>query len=155
VRRVAVADRFLDERFHFAMDWELWLRLSRSSTLHRINRVLAIDRDQPGRKINTWQAVLDADRQRLAADYGIRLDPWYQRLGGFYELALRLMPPHAVAASPAWARLRYQALGIQEEAIALRRALRAAEVERRLRYPRVRAYTHIGPAGVRVMFTDN
>jgi hypothetical protein len=22
--------------------------------------------------------------------YGIRLDPWYQRLGGLYELALRL-----------------------------------------------------------------
>ena len=97
-RRAALGDRFLDERFQFAMDWELWLRLARSSTFHRLDRVLAIDRDQPGRKINTWQAVLETDRQRLATTYGIRLDPWYQRLGGFYELALRL---GGVPANPA------------------------------------------------------
>ena len=52
-RRKALGDRFLDERFQFAMDWELWLRLARSCRFHRLNRVLAIDRDQPGRKINT------------------------------------------------------------------------------------------------------
>ncbi len=89
-RREALGDRFLDERFQFAMDWELWLRLARSCTFHHLNRVLAIDRDQPGRKIHTRQAVLEADRRRLATMYGIRLDPWYQRLGGFYELALRM-----------------------------------------------------------------
>jgi len=89
-RRAALGDCFLDERFQFAMDWELWLRLARSGTFHRLNRVLAIDRDQPGRKINTWQPVLETDRQRLATMYGIRLNPWYQRLGGFYELGLRL-----------------------------------------------------------------
>ena len=90
----------LDESFHFAMDWELWLRLGRTHRFGRMNRVLAIDRVQPERKTKTWLDVLEADCERLAETYGAG-GPWYRfprtvrawdrvaRLGGaFKALAL-------------------------------------------------------------------
>ncbi len=75
-RRRAIEERFLDESFHFAMDWELWLRLGRNLRFVRMPRVLAIDRAQPERKIKTQEAVLEADRARLGHMYGVNL-PWF------------------------------------------------------------------------------
>jgi len=75
-RRRAIEEEFLDESFHFAMDWELWLRLGRARRFVRMSRIVAIDRIQPERKMKTQEAVLEADRARLGEMYGVRL-PWY------------------------------------------------------------------------------
>lgn len=79
IRRRAIEKQFVDESFHYAMDWELWLRLAQACRFHRIDRVLAIDRTHPGRKIKTWGDVLEKDTERLAASYGVGR-PWYFRL---------------------------------------------------------------------------
>jgi glycosyltransferase involved in cell wall biosynthesis len=79
LRRSALADGFVDESFHYAMDWELWLRLGRDHRFMRIDRVLAVDRTQPDRKIKTLGETLEADTKRLAGEYGVGR-PWYFRL---------------------------------------------------------------------------
>jgi glycosyltransferase involved in cell wall biosynthesis len=76
VRRSAIAAPMLNDEFHFAMDWELWLRLARKNRFARIDRVLAVDRSQPDRKILTQQDVLAADRRRLEKMYGVRPVAW-------------------------------------------------------------------------------
>lgn len=79
IRRSALAAGFVDESFHYAMDWELWLRLGMGHRFQRINRVLSVDRTQPDRKIKTWGEVLEADTKRLSETYGVGR-PWYFRL---------------------------------------------------------------------------
>lgn len=72
VRRSALRDRLVDESYHFAMDYELWLRLLKSGArFHRIDRVLAIDRAQRMRKSMTILDVLESDMQRLRDEYGV------------------------------------------------------------------------------------
>lgn len=72
VRRRVIDSMFVDESFHFAMDYELWLRLARQGAhLARIDRVLAIDRAQRDRKSMNILHVLEADTQRLRATYGV------------------------------------------------------------------------------------
>jgi len=90
IRRSALVERFLDESFHFAMDWELWLRLGLTHRFAKMNRVLAIDRVQPDRKTKTWLPVLEADCVRLAEMYGAR-GPWYKypRLLSVYDRVIR------------------------------------------------------------------
>jgi len=77
IRRRALESGFLDESFHFAMDWELWLRLARERKFGRMRRVLAIDRVQPDRKIKTWLDVLEQDCERLGEMCGVG-GPWYR-----------------------------------------------------------------------------
>jgi glycosyltransferase involved in cell wall biosynthesis len=80
VRRRAIEDAFLNEGFSFAMDWELWLRLSLTRRFARLDRVLAVDRTHRERKILTWLPVLEADTRRLEAMYGVwRPDNWRWR----------------------------------------------------------------------------
>jgi hypothetical protein len=79
VRRRALSGGVADESYHYAMDWELWLRLGLDHRFLRIDRVLAVDRTHPERKIRTWGDVLEADTKRLAATYGA-MRPWYFRL---------------------------------------------------------------------------
>jgi len=43
------------------MDWELGLRLGEAHRLARMNRVLAIDRLQPGRKMKTMESAGEQD----------------------------------------------------------------------------------------------
>jgi glycosyltransferase involved in cell wall biosynthesis len=71
LRRRVIEERFLDDSFQFAMDWELWLRLGLTCTFKRMGRVLAVDRLQPDRKMKTWLPVLEKDRARLVAMYGV------------------------------------------------------------------------------------
>lgn len=71
LRRRTIEDRFLDASFHFAMDWELWLRLAQSHRFKRMPRVVAVDRLQPERKMKTWLPVLEKDRERLGRMYGV------------------------------------------------------------------------------------
>lgn len=97
MRRAAIARRFLDGSFHFAMDWELWLRLMQTHRFGRLPKVLACDRVQPDRKIKTWLHVLEQDCERLGELYGVG-GPWYKyprtvtayntvaRLGGLWQM---------------------------------------------------------------------
>lgn len=71
IRRSAIEERFLDESYQFAMDWELWLHLAESHRFARIDRVLAIDRLQPERKMKTWMPVLLENTERLMTTYGV------------------------------------------------------------------------------------
>ena len=60
IRRSAVGDRLVDDTFHYAMDYELWLRLAGRSRFARLDRIVAIDRHHLDRKSYTW---LDADKR--------------------------------------------------------------------------------------------
>ncbi|MEI7815303.1 MAG: glycosyltransferase family 2 protein [Coriobacteriia bacterium] len=71
IRRRAIEDAFVNEDFHFAMDWELWLRLSQTRKFARLDRVLAVDRVQADRKMLTWLDVLEADMNELEKMYGV------------------------------------------------------------------------------------
>ena len=78
IRRSALGDRAVDESFHFSMDRELWLRLLRDHRrFARLDRVLAIDRHHPTRKVYTRPDLSRADEVRLVAEYGV---PPHRRL---------------------------------------------------------------------------
>jgi len=74
-RRRALVDRFVDERFEFAMDYELWLRLATRRRFARYDRVIAIDRVQPERKTQRLLHVMRSDVRRLSAAYGVVHSP--------------------------------------------------------------------------------
>lgn len=114
IRRAAIAEPFLDESFHFAMDYSLWLRLlTAGHRFARIDSVLAIDRHQPDRKSSTITDVHAANLARLAHLYDLRLSAEFdavrssfyvrQRLHGA-RLIPRLRPPFAFSAPPEWKR---------------------------------------------------
>lgn len=91
VRRRALSAGFLDKSFQFAMDWELWLRLeSEGRHFARIDRILAVDRTHPERKMKTWVPVLQAERPRLAERYGVSMPFFYAPLDRAYHVASRL-----------------------------------------------------------------
>ncbi len=72
IRRSALGDSLVDGTFHFAMDYELWLRLlSQGRRFARIDRVLAFERVQPSRKTLQLFDVLEKDTAELNARYGI------------------------------------------------------------------------------------
>ena len=71
IRRRALTQPMLDETYHFAMDYELWLRLERGGRrFARIDRIVAVDRHQPARKGVTMTDVLASDYERLASTHG-------------------------------------------------------------------------------------
>ena len=71
IRRGALGAVFADESFDFAMDYELWLRLSATAPFARINRILAIDRHHDMRKSTRMLGTLDKELERLRERYGI------------------------------------------------------------------------------------
>lgn len=71
MRRRALADRFVDERYGYRMDRELWLRLARDRAFSRIPRILAIDRHHADRKSLTRPDLGAADLARLKREYAI------------------------------------------------------------------------------------
>jgi len=79
VRRSALSDPMLNEEFHFAMDYELWVRLADSGAhFRRLDRLLAIDRHQELRKSSTIKDVHSANLKRLAEMYPMRLGPEHE-----------------------------------------------------------------------------
>ena len=71
IRRSALSDPMLDATYHFAMDYELWLRLDREGhQFRRISRIVAVDRHQTRRKGETMTEVLHSDLARLAETHG-------------------------------------------------------------------------------------
>lgn len=91
IRRTAIADVLVDESYHFAMDYELWLRLlSAGRHFHRMDRVLAIDRGQRQRKSSTSLDILSADIERLGAMYGVEAGKWPRSLSAAHAVGCRI-----------------------------------------------------------------
>lgn len=79
MRRSVLGGVMADEDFHYALDWELWLRLAAEGRrFRRMDRVLAIDRTHPQRKIMTWGDVLAKDTARLTEAYGVGRPPHFR-----------------------------------------------------------------------------
>jgi glycosyltransferase involved in cell wall biosynthesis len=91
IRRTALNGRLVDESLDFAMDRELWLRLSNYARFMRINRVLAVDRHHPGRKVNTLQEVGLIEGQRLNARYQVRDSRGTRALLASSRMAFRVL----------------------------------------------------------------
>jgi glycosyltransferase involved in cell wall biosynthesis len=90
VRRAVLGETLVNESFHFAMDYELWLRLSATGArFARIDRVLAVDRVQRERKSRNLQHVLAADLKRLAARYGVATSRGSRRLASAHAVWCR------------------------------------------------------------------
>ena len=80
VRRRALSEPMLDASYHFAMDYDLWLRLdAQGRKFKRLNRITAIDRHQRSRKSETIKDVHRADLERLTQGER-RADPPAKRL---------------------------------------------------------------------------
>lgn len=72
LRRRAIEGAFVDESFHFTMDYERWLRLlEKGCSFRRIDQVLAVERVHPERKSELIADVRAADTERLRERYGI------------------------------------------------------------------------------------
>lgn len=76
IRRGAIAAGFVDEEFEHVMDRELWLRLARDRVFARLDRVVALDRHQAGRKGYVQPEVAARENRRLAERYGIPIGRW-------------------------------------------------------------------------------
>ncbi len=71
VRRRALEGVFVDERFDYTMDRELWLRLSCRFACIRVPHVLAIDRHHDLRKSYTRPDLYLHDLSLLMEEYGV------------------------------------------------------------------------------------
>lgn len=90
VRRSAVGEALLDESYDFTMDRELWVRLyAEGRHFARLDRIVAIDRHHPTRKVYTMADVGDRERDRLGEQYG--LPDWRRqgRLGAILRIVGR------------------------------------------------------------------
>lgn len=91
-RRSAVGGTLVDESFHFAMDYELWLRLAAGGAkFARIDQVLAIDRAQRARKSLNLLDVLAGDMERLSATYGVIISRGSRLLTAVHAVWCRLV----------------------------------------------------------------
>jgi len=99
IRRRAVSEPLVDESLHFAMDYDLWLRTiprdasARRRAVARVDRILAIDRVQPGRKSLLNRDVLLTDMRELAKRYGIS----FRVVTGALSARLVLAPLHVMS----------------------------------------------------------
>jgi len=71
IRRSAVEEQLVDERFDYSMDRELWLRLTERYQAVRITEVLAIDRHHDSRKSYTRPDLYEHDFELLVERYGV------------------------------------------------------------------------------------
>jgi len=76
VRRRALDTHLVDADFESMMDTELWLRLADRHRFHRVNRILAIDRHQTGRKTVTRPDLAARDLSRLREMRALPSGPW-------------------------------------------------------------------------------
>lgn len=89
---------FLREDLDFVFDRELLLRLLGSARFSRLDRVLAVDRHQRERKVESWEYLAEADR--FDDSIGIRSTRSRALLGQSLRFALRLAGAPWVAALP-------------------------------------------------------
>ena len=74
VRRSLLGDDFVNQELQFALDYELWLRLSRVTLFRRVSRVLAGDRVHSGQKRTALRAVQDQELQKVTELRGVSKD---------------------------------------------------------------------------------
>jgi glycosyltransferase involved in cell wall biosynthesis len=92
IRRSAIGDYLCDEDFDFSMDRELWLRLLASGCkFMRVDRVVAIDRHHPDRKVVVRKDLEAADEPRLRARYGVPSAAGTRRRRKVASIAFRLL----------------------------------------------------------------
>ncbi len=90
IRRSALGATLVDEAYESAMDRELWLRLDHRCRFARLDRVLAIDRHHPGRKVYTRPDLARAEGERLVAAYGVPSGDWSRAKLKVCKIAFRL-----------------------------------------------------------------
>jgi glycosyltransferase involved in cell wall biosynthesis len=99
IRRSALTQPMLDESFHFAMDYELWLRLAeKGCRFARINRIVGVDRHQPERKSSTIKDVNFADLERLRERYHLHLSSKFNTVRSRFYVEQRVFGAPWVAA---------------------------------------------------------
>jgi hypothetical protein len=82
----------LNETFHFAMDYELWLRLlTTGHRFMRIDRFTAVDRHHGQRKSFTLKDVNASDLKRLETLYETHLAPEHNARRSRWYVRQRLM----------------------------------------------------------------
>jgi len=92
MRRSSLTEPLLDASFHFALDYELWLRMaSNGRRFGRIPRILAIDRHQHERKSSTLKDVHRSDLERLRPVYDLHLGAEFDRQRSWFYRRQRIM----------------------------------------------------------------
>jgi glycosyltransferase involved in cell wall biosynthesis len=99
VRRRALGDSVVDEAYEHSMDRELWLRLAQAYRFKRVDRVLAIDRHHPDRKVYTRRDLALADEQRLIQSYRIRPNRRSAPFDKVYRIGARFLGLRLLAAA--------------------------------------------------------
>jgi glycosyltransferase involved in cell wall biosynthesis len=104
VRRSALGDHLVDETFQFSMDRELWLRLGARGRFARVDRIVAIDRHHPARKVYSGASRMETENEDLdrryaylrGASLGVfrRLFKWWGRVVGM-RLVRQAQAPNA------------------------------------------------------------
>jgi glycosyltransferase involved in cell wall biosynthesis len=90
IRRSVLQGNIVDERFDYAMDRELWLRLAERTKFRRIDEIIAIDRHQPLRKSLTRPDLARADADRLHEMYDTATDPFMRARLKVLKIVFRL-----------------------------------------------------------------
>jgi hypothetical protein len=90
VRRSAIGCRLVDASFDSEMDRELRLRLSQTSRFMRINRVIAVDRHQPGRTVYTQKDIAAKDERELVRLYGLPTGRWFRARRKLLKVMFRI-----------------------------------------------------------------
>lgn len=90
IRRSALGEAFVDESYDYMMDYELWLRLSRTGRFRRMNAIVAIDRHQMARKSYTMADVGRQDFARLQESYRLAGGPIAQVARKAWKIVARV-----------------------------------------------------------------
>ncbi len=94
IRRSALGPSLVDETFHYAMDYELWLRLGRERRIAKLDHIVAVDRNYPERKSVARTDLAEIDYTRLKRTYGVAdfSPPAATRMAQrAFKIAVRLM----------------------------------------------------------------
>ena len=107
IRRRALDSHLVDSEYESMMDTELWLRLARRRRFVRVNRILAIDRHQTGRKTVTRPELAAQDLLRLRRARAVASGAWVpiarKLLKVIFRLAGLTRVPEALRAELAYA----------------------------------------------------
>jgi glycosyltransferase involved in cell wall biosynthesis len=95
IRRSALWGHFLDENLHYAMDYDLWLRLGQAVRFQRIDKILAVDRNYPSRKVVAARREGVAESQEVRARYPVAKRQAARSL--VWRVASRVLGAHDIA----------------------------------------------------------
>jgi hypothetical protein len=123
LRRSAIERDFVHEDLEVMLDHELWLRLRTKGRFATVDRILAIDRDHPDRKVRRLGERWIQEHARVAAEYELPMEAdddlikragrWMRRTKGLPEMLLlerRYRFAFAARVDSVWRRLVRQLL---------------------------------------------